>query len=152
MIRNEKEYSEAKRRIADDERVIEQQRDALRSRGYSPEDVEYGMGPLLSFHAQLVEEVEWYERVRRREIEPIGDLTELGQLLIAARIALGLTQAELAARLEVSEAQVSRDERNEYHGISTERAQRIVDAMGIRTVTRVDWNQRPSAATPAMPA
>ncbi|MDB5059652.1 MAG: transcriptional regulator [Chloroflexi bacterium] len=141
MIRNEKEYIEAMRRIKEDQCVIEQQRAALESRGYAPQDVEYGMGPLLSFHAQLVEEVEWYERVRRRDIQPISDLTALGQLLIAARIALGLSQAELASRLGVSEAQVSRDERNEYRGISTDRAQRIFDAMGIRTVTRVEWNQ-----------
>jgi hypothetical protein len=32
----------------------------------------------------------------------------------------------------VSVQQVSRDENNEYQGISTERAQRILDAMGVR--------------------
>jgi transcriptional regulator with XRE-family HTH domain len=51
-------------------------------------------------------------------------------LLIALRIAAGMTQRQLADRLDVSEAQVSRDERNEYHGITVERAQRIIDALG----------------------
>src|SRR2546421_13058436 len=37
----------------------------------------------------------------------------IGQLLIAARIANGMSQRELADRLGVSETQVSRDERNE---------------------------------------
>jgi hypothetical protein len=32
-------------------------------------------------------------------------------------------------RLGVNEAQVSKDESNEYHGISVERAQRIIDAL-----------------------
>jgi hypothetical protein len=33
---------------------------------------------------------------------------------------------------------VSRDERNEYHGITVDRAMRILDAMGVRLVTRVE--------------
>ena len=52
----------------------------------------------------------------------------------AARIANGLTQKELAKRLGVSAAQVSKDERNEYHGITVERAQRILDALN-ETIT-----------------
>ena len=47
------------------------------------------------------------------------------------RIANGLSQRELADRLAdrlgVSEPQVSCDECNEYHGITIERAQRILD-------------------------
>ena len=74
------------------------------------------MQPALSFHAQLVEEVEWYERVCRRDFETIHTLNAIGRLLIAARIANGLTQQGLAERLGVSAAQVSRDERNDYHG------------------------------------
>ena len=50
---------------------------------------------------------------------------------MALRIALGLTQRELAERLGVHESQVSRDERNEYHGITVERASRILDALGV---------------------
>src|SRR4029079_10758009 len=42
----------------------------------------------------------------------------------------GLTQRELAERLGISESLVPRDERNEYHGITVERAQRILDALG----------------------
>jgi Helix-turn-helix len=44
---------------------------------------------------------------------------------------------ELAQRLGVDESQVSRDERNEYYGITVERAQRILDALGAQVVTRV---------------
>jgi hypothetical protein len=31
----------------------------------------------------------------------------------------------------VHESQVSRDERNEYHGVTVERASRILDALGV---------------------
>lgn len=51
---------------------------------------------------------------------------------MALRIALGLTQRELAERLSVHESQVSRDERNEYNNISIDRASRILDALGVR--------------------
>ena len=54
----------------------------------------------------------------------------LGQLLVSLRIARGLTQRELAERLGVHESLVSRDERNEYHGITLDRAARILDALG----------------------
>jgi division/cell wall cluster transcriptional repressor MraZ len=61
-----------------------------------------------------------------REFE---NLHGLGQVLIGVRIARGMTQRELARRLGVDETMVSRDERNEYHGISLERAQRVLDAL-----------------------
>jgi DNA-directed RNA polymerase specialized sigma subunit len=130
MIRNEREYKEALSRLEKDRRVLEAQRRALAESGLSEEEVERGLGPMLSFHAQLEEEVEWYERVRRREFAVSRDVRDMGRTLIALRIANGLSQRKLAERLSVSEAQVSRDERNEYHGITVERAQRILDAMG----------------------
>ncbi len=52
--------------------------------------------------------------------------THIDRPLIALHIALGLTQRELAARL--GESLVSRDERNDYHGITVERSPRILDA------------------------
>jgi len=58
-------------------------------------------------------------------------------LLVALRIANGLSQKDIAQKRDTSEAQVSRDERNEYHGITVERAQRVLDAMGESLTTRV---------------
>lgn len=92
----------------------------------------------MSFHEQLKEEVEYYERVKRGEFEAIQNLVDVGRILIGARIALGMTQRELAERLDVSEAQVSKDERNEYHGITLEKAQRILDALGVTLTSRVE--------------
>lgn len=78
----------------------------------------------------MKEEVEWYERVKRRDFGVVNQLSELGPLLVALRIANGITQSELAKRLGVGVSQVSRDERNDYHGISVERAERVVRALG----------------------
>src|SRR6266852_2995772 len=137
MIRNEPEYQEALRRIERDREVAERQRSALVERGLAEDEITAVMEPLLSFHAQLAQEVEWYENVRRRNFEVIGRLTQIGRLLIALRIANGLSQKDLADRLGVSEAVVSRDERNEYHAISVERAQRILDALQAAISVRV---------------
>ena len=130
MIRTEAEYQEAIRRVKQDREVAEQQRLALVDMGLTPEEVEAAMEPLLCFQEQLTEEITWYENVCRGHFSPIKRLTDLGRLLISLRIANGLTQRELAERLKVSESAVSRDERNEYHGITIERAQRILDAIG----------------------
>lgn len=138
MIRSESEYQEALRRLEQDREVAARQREALTKEGFAPEEVEHGMEPLLSFQAQLAEEVEWYENVRRRNFAPLRRLTAIGRMLIGLRIANGLTQRELAERLGVSEAVVSRDERNEYHGITVERAQRVLDALNETILTRVE--------------
>jgi len=87
---------------------------------------------LQSFHEQLKEEVEAYERMKRRDFGSLYRLTSIGRWLIGLRIAKGWTQAELAKRLDVSQAQVSRDENNEYHGITVERAQKILEVFDTR--------------------
>ncbi len=137
MIRSEAEYQEALRRLRQDQEVAVRQKDALTKANLSAEEVDRAMQPLLSFHAQLAEEVEFYEHVRRRSFPEIDSLTQIGRLLIALRIANGVSQHELAERLGVSEPIVSRDERNEYHGITIERAQRILDALGALVVVKV---------------
>lgn len=137
MIRSEQEYQAALRRIREDQQVAAAQRTALAAAALPPEQVERAMQPLLAFHAQLAEEVRWYEQIKRRDFGVLSRLTAIGRLLIALRIAEGITQRELAQRLGVDESQVSRDERNEYDGITVERAQRILDLLGASTVTRV---------------
>jgi DNA-directed RNA polymerase specialized sigma subunit len=144
MIRSEAEYREAVTRLEEDRRFIQLQREALEAKGYAPHEVAAGLEPSLAFHEQLTDEVAWYERVKRHDFEAITDLTSIGRLLIALRIAQGLTQRDLATLLGVSEAVVSRDERNEYRGIGVERAQRILDALGAQIMTTVEALTAPS--------
>ncbi len=139
MIRNEREYQEMLQRLDQDRNFIAKQKEALEQMGLNKEEVERAMEPALSFHEQLKEEVEYYERVKRGEFEAIQNLLGFGRLLIGARIALGMSQRELAERLDVSEAQVSKDERNEYHGITVEKAQRILDALGVTVTSKVEY-------------
>lgn len=138
MIRTEREYQAMVKRLDEDINYIEQQRKHFEEMGLGAEQITRALQPALSFHEQLKEEVEYYERIKRGDFGALENLAGLGRLLIGLRIALGMTQSELAKRLSVSEAQVSRDERNEYYGISIEKAQRILDALNVRVTTRVE--------------
>ena len=67
----------------------------------------------------------------KRVIDPMESL----------RIAKGISQRELASRLGVHESQVSRDERNEYHGITLDRANRILEALRVTLHTTVEMDE-----------
>lgn len=138
MIRNETEYKEAAARLAEEHKRLAEHRARLKQAGLKSEEVKRVMDPMESFHLQLKEEVESYERLKRGEFEEVENLRGLGHLLISARIAQGISQRELAKRLGVHESQVSRDERNEYFGITLERATKILAALHVRLRTRVE--------------
>jgi hypothetical protein len=57
-----------------------------------------------------------------------------------------------ARRLAGHETAVSRDERNEYHGITVDRARKVLEALGVRLVTRVEVEPlRAAGERPASP-
>ena len=138
MIRNETEYGEAVSRLRDEEARLSEQKAKLVEMNLGAEEIERVLDPFRSFHLQLREEVEYYERLRRGEVGALQNLRGLGQMLVGLRIARGLTQRNLAELLEVHESQVSRDERNEYHGLTVERASRILDALQVRLNSSID--------------
>jgi len=137
MIRNENEYREAVGRLDEEQKRIDAQKVQLEKMGLSPADVKRAIDPIESFHLQLQEEVESYQRLKRGEFDEIWNLRGLGQLLISARIARGMTQRQLAEKLGINESQISRDERNEYHGVTLDRAARIFDLLGVELRTTV---------------
>jgi ribosome-binding protein aMBF1 (putative translation factor) len=138
MIRTENEYQECLKRLQQDLEFIVAQRNALEGTGLTKEEIERVLEPSRSFNEQLKEEVEWYERVKRRDFGSLRNLAGMGRLLIALRIANGLSQAELARKLNVDESQICRDERHEYHGITVERAQKILNALGEYLILTVE--------------
>ena len=138
MIRNETEYREAVERLTAESARMTEHKVRLAATGLTDEEVRRVIDPLESFHLQLSEEVTSYERLRRGEFDELENLRGLGHLLISLRIAQGLSQRDLAKRLNVHESQVSRDERNEYFGITLERAMKVLDVLNVRLRTTVE--------------
>ena len=147
MIRNEIDYQEAVDRLGQERQRLDEQKKRLKETGLSPEEIKRALDPMRSFHLQLQEEVDSYERLKRGELPEIQNLRGIGHLLIAARIARGLSQRELAERLGVHESQVSRDERNEYYSITLERAARILDALHVLVRSTVDVPEDPETVS-----
>lgn len=137
MIRNEAEYQVAAQRLAQESLRLAEHRVRLKEAGLGDDEINRVIDPIESFHLQLQEEVDAYERLKRGEFAELDDLRAVGPLLITSRIAQGISQRDLARRLGVHESQVSRDERNEYFGITLERAAKILDALNVRLHTKI---------------
>ena len=129
MIRNDTEYKKAIQRLNEENDRLQATKDRLIEQGLKEEGVKRVMDPLESFHLQLREETESYEKLKRGEFDELINLRGVGH-----------NQRELAEKLEVNESQVSRDERNEYHGITIDRANRILEALGVEIHSKVDFS------------
>lgn len=145
VIKTDREYEQTQRLLEQWRASGAKLRASIEAAGLSPEHVELCMAPHLTMQDSLEGQLSWYDRARRGDIIPLSSVSWIGMSLIALRIAKGLTRRELAELLEVDEAQVERDERDEYHGISVERAQRVIDALGGSVTVAV------SAEPPARP-
>jgi ribosome-binding protein aMBF1 (putative translation factor) len=92
---------------------------------------------VAQYQSQLEEfrrDLEEYDALRSGRVASLDveSLTALPEALIRARIAAGLTQKELGARLGLKEQQMQRYESTRYSGVSLERAQAVMDALGVR--------------------
>ena len=63
-----------------------------------------------------------------------NNLDDLPQALIAMRIALGLTQKELAENVGIHEQQIQRYEASDYEGITFSKIADIAEAMGMHNL------------------
>ncbi len=75
-----------------------------------------------------------YEALRAGQVSvlELDSLADLPEALIRARIAAGLTQKNLAARLGLKEQQVQRYEATRYDGVSLGRVQAVADALELQ--------------------
>ena len=133
MIRNEKQYKITKAHLNEFEAAL-----AERKVMPAPKDVDEGMWQLEqdALKSQIEElrgELEAFDRLKTGQVHA-AELTSLGDLatlLIQARIAQGLTQKQLAERLNVKEQQVQKDEANLYETASLARLKRLAEVLGV---------------------
>ena len=142
MIKTDAAYNSALERLRKDKEYLAEREKALQKDGLTPEEIQRVLEPEFSFHQQLCDEVEWYQKARRGDPQAISNFNQMGRLLIALRIASGLSQRELAERLGVHESQVSRDERHEYYGISVDRVQAILDVLGVEVCVTAEPREK----------
>jgi len=90
-----------------------------------------------AFLLKINNEVKSYEHLTGPYISflPASDFSKIGLLLIKSRVASGLTQKEVALKLDMKEQQIQRYERSEYGTASIETINKICDAMGIEIKT-----------------
>ena len=67
----------------------------------------------------------------------LDSFAELPETLIRARIAVGLTQRQLAERLGLKEQQIQRYEATNYASASMERVGQVIEALGIEVREQV---------------
>jgi len=131
VIRTEKDYTAATREQAAMKDRLARLRLLLQEQGYTEDVIADLMDSELAFAQQIGSDIELYEQALDRQFGKTN-WENIGLLLINLRIANNVKQRELADRLGVDESVVSRDERNEYRGITVERVQRILQALDER--------------------
>ncbi len=87
---------------------------------------------LISIHDILMNKVNDHKNFKKGVFRRLENLNDIAFLLIALRIARGLSQKKLAEILGVSAAQVSRDEKNYYSSVSLERAHKTCKALKVK--------------------
>ena len=81
----------------------------------------------------LRQEIEEYDALKQQQIPiKIASIQELPIALIRARIAMGMTQKELAEKMGVKEQQVQRDEANQYSSAGFQRIAAVAEALDIK--------------------
>jgi len=138
MIKTDREYQEAKKRLESEFKSTDNQRAKLKKSGLDKDQIKLALDPLISFAHQLKEEVEEYERLKRGDFSALDNLHGIGRMLVALRIFRGMKQTELAQKLGVTDSQISRDEANEYFGASIEKIQKVLEAMHVTLKTTVE--------------
>lgn len=133
MIRNDKEYRHSKARLSGLEDEL-QRLSADRSSGPVGDEVASAVIDALRMQIDDVEnEVSEYEDLKegRRLSFGADDLDSMGELVTKARIARGLSQAELGKILGMTQQQVARYERDGWQKISLWRLAEAAEALGL---------------------
>ena len=94
---------------------------------------------LRSQLGDLEAELEEYQALRsgKRRVVKLTSFDDLPRALVQGRIAAGLSQQDLAAKLGIKEQQIQRYEASDYQSGSLARVSAVVRALGLRVQAEV---------------
>lgn len=106
---------------------------------------------LESESQRLENDISRYTALREGRVDALKahDIAGLGNAFIEARLALGLTQKELASRLQIKEQQIQRYERERYQSASLSRLQEVARALETESAVELKLPERPSPTSTA---
>lgn len=138
MITNERQYRITQTQVQRFQRALDEFDDYPRP-DVDPRLIVAERDAMASQLADLRAELEDYDNLRSsgRSTFPDVPFEELAEALIGSRIALQITQAELAERLGLKEQQIQRYEAERYRAASYERMQDVAQALGLRIHNRI---------------
>ena len=136
MITNERQYRITKAEATRFEEALAQPEKETKVHPRVRQAMREGIESQLQ---ELREEIAEYEALRsgKTTVWELDSLKDLPDALIRARIASGLTQHELAARLGLKEQQIQRYEATRYAGVSLDRIDEVASALGLKITESV---------------
>ena len=139
MITNERQYRITRSKARGFERALEQfDAGSPKRADVHPGLVQAEREAIASQLASLREELEEYDQLKSAGVSAIvvSSLDELPEGLIKARIARGLTQRQLAQRLDLKAQQIQRYEAERYASASYQRLCEVAHALGVGSKTK----------------
>ncbi|MFO1124622.1 MAG: XRE family transcriptional regulator [Methylocystis sp.] len=108
--------------------------------GLPPEVLDGVRRSLIAERQELTDSLEAYRTAQGGDVTALKGRAgnDLGALLVAARVAKGWKQKELARRLFLPEQQIQRYEAERYRSISLSGLQRVARTLGIRLTAHID--------------
>lgn len=133
IINTEKEYQRTLNLVQEADKEEKKEIKVLKKK-YKGKSLKMGLEMLKTQYAlrdQMKDQLKEYESIKKGEIpEYMKKIDNFGLLLIALRIKKGWSQSQLARSMNINPSQVSRNERNEYHGVSLPTIKRILKTLG----------------------
>jgi len=131
MIKNKKQFENIQEQASKISKAIEElegKKDSLDVNLY-----ELNRNALESQLKDLQDEMEFFTSIKSGELKivRIGSVEDLHKVLIAYRIAIGLTQKDLAEKLGIKEQQIQRYEASDYQSASWHRILDVISALKI---------------------
>jgi len=153
MITNERQYKITMTEIRNFEHAINEMSVPMDDESESDAlGREIQLDAMRSQLADLRAETTEYDDLRsgRTRLVKIESFDQLPRAIIAARIAAGLTQADLAERLGAHEQQVQRYEATNYASASMRRVSEVIEALGMTVREEILLPGRDDAASASL--